>query len=492
MIVGEPIGEAQRVARNAASLIGARVITAGALLVWQVLLARQLAPAEYGLYATIAALMAVGAVLPDFGIGVIHVRTAARQPMGAGRILTAALALHIPLAVLAYVAVQAFAALLGYSPELQAVLLLAAVSLLIDVAGTAAHNQLVAGERIGRAAMLSALHAVLLMTAGGFVLAAGGGLWAVYGAVIACGLVRTTAFWAVLWPTAWRPVPRVEPATARRLIRSGMPLGAAAALTLGLMHADKLATTAVLGEAPTGQLMIAFVLVFGLVELLGTTVLVAALPTMSRQAPDGERLPGMLRHLLVFDLAVGLPAAGLLMVVGPAIGERLFGLEYAAGASLLPILGWYVVLHLWEGALAQGAIVQDRQASVLVARAAGLAVNLALILTLLPRLGIAGAAYAMIAGDLVIIAVFLMRLRLPAAFWTAIARDAVRLGPAALFLGATLLLLSGRVPPGASVAAALAGYAAFLAGGALPPEQREVLRRLLRTASMGWGRNAAR
>jgi O-antigen/teichoic acid export membrane protein len=470
-----------------------RVATALAMLAWQVVLARQLGIEAYGVYGTVAALMAVGAVIPDPGLGVIQVRNVARQPGDAGRYLGVVVAWHTILAVAGYLVLQAAAALLGYGPDVRALVAFAAVSLLVDSVGTAAHNQLVAAERLALAAMISIGHVTLLVIAGAAALAAGGGIWSVYAVIVGCGLARAGAYWIVIRAAGWRAV-RPDRAIARHVIQAGLPIGLAAALALGLMHADKLVTTAVLGPAATAQLMTAFVIVFGVVDLVGSSVLVAVLPAMSRLARDRatDSLQSALHHLVVFDVLVGVPVAGLVGLYGASMSAMLFGHAYAEGAGLLAVLGWYIVLHLVEGAFAQNLTVQDRQRALLVTRAAGLVVNLAATIALLPRIGLVGAACGMVAGDLVAIAGAAGLSRLPAAWWRRLARQVTAFAPATLAFVAIATLSPDGVPVLLTAAVSATAYVlVVLVTGVLPRRQRELLAAAIRElpggpSVLGW------
>ncbi|MFN8378279.1 MAG: oligosaccharide flippase family protein [Anaerolineae bacterium] len=89
--------EARRAARNAGAIAVARIVSNGALFIWQLALGRLLGETLFGVYGTVGALVAIGAVIANFGIGLIVIREVARRPQDAGRYLTAALVLHVTL-----------------------------------------------------------------------------------------------------------------------------------------------------------------------------------------------------------------------------------------------------------------------------------------------------------------------------------------------------------------------------------------------------------
>ena len=473
-----PASNATRAAGNAAALTISSLVTSSLLLIWQVTLARGLGAASYGLYGTITALMAIGAMIPDLGMGVIFIRDVARRPDQAGAYLGAVVALRAGLAVVGYVVLQAVAVAFGYNRDLRSLLALVAVNLLVDAVGTTGHEMLVAAEHMWWTALVGVAHVLLLVSLGWIALAAGGGLWGVYLAVVAASVARLIAYKIVLGRHGWRPRFPVDREVARRLFASGLPLGAAALLSLGFMHADKLVTTAVVGAEGTGQLMAAFVVVFGVVEVLGTATLVAAFPVMSRSDPAGPAAPAhaVMARLVFFDMLVGVPAGAVLVVCAPAITSVLFGPAYHGAATVLSVMGWYVVVRLIEGVLVQTLTVRDRQTRVLTTRAAGLAINLVLTVMLLPRMGIVGAAIGMLAGQVAIVAAMLIVLSPPAAWWTGLGSQLARLILPTTGLWAGLLVLVPRVH---SIVAAVISIVAYgvlaIAGGAVTREHWDLV-----------------
>src|SRR5690606_15211763 len=173
-------------------------------------------------------------------MGLIVVRDVATRPKDAGRYLGATLVMQPVLAAVAYLALLVAAWLLGYTGDLRGLLALAAISLLVDALGNMAYNQLIAFERMAITALISVVHVAALV--------AGGGLVALYGAILSAGVLRSAAMWLALRRTGVRPRFPVSRTIARGLVINGAPLALASFLTLAYQHTDKLITTAMLGE----------------------------------------------------------------------------------------------------------------------------------------------------------------------------------------------------------------------------------------------------
>src|SRR5690606_41814485 len=81
--------EARRAARNAGALAAASILSKGALFVWQLILARAIGEAGYGIYGTVGAFIAGGTAIVNFGMGPIVIRAVARAPQRAGKYMAA-------------------------------------------------------------------------------------------------------------------------------------------------------------------------------------------------------------------------------------------------------------------------------------------------------------------------------------------------------------------------------------------------------------------
>ena len=470
-----------RAVRNATALGVSTLAANGLLFGWQLVLARWLGPTDYGVYGTIGALLAVAAAVPECGMGLVVVRDVAVRPADAGRYLGATLAVQPLLAVAAYAGVRGAARLLGYDAGLRALLVLAAASLLIGALGNMGHNQLLAAERMVPPALIAVAHAALLVGLAATALALGTGLWGLYAATLLAGLGRAGAYWTLLGTMGCRPVLPPDRAVVSGLLAGGLPLAATSLLALTYVHADKLVTTALLGPAATGFLTAGFVIAFGLIELLSTTVLVAVLPWMARTHAAGDRdaLHGTLEALVVFAVAAGTPVAIAASLLAAPLAGGVFGAAFARTADVLRVLMWYIVLAMVVNVFAQALTVQNRQGRLLAVRASGLALNVGLALVLLPALGPAGAAVAMLASEAAVLGWVSRAFPLGVEWWARVADRVWRLGLAASAQSAILLALRARHPV-AAVGAGVAAYVVLAAvAGALPRGDRERLGRLL-------------
>lgn len=437
--------EARRAARNAGFIAAASILSKGALFGWQLLLARMVGETDYGIYGTVGAFIAIGTSIVNFGMGPIFIRDVARQPDQAGKYLTATLFLQTGLALLAYALVNGAAVLTGYPPAIQAYLAVAAISLVIDILGNMCNDLLLAQERMAASSLVSIVHIIALITLAALALTLGYGLFGVYAATLLAGIFRAAILWALVLRSGVRPAFPLDGTIVKPLLLNGAPLAISAFLSLAYQHADKLMTTRLIGTTQTGYLTAAFVVIFGVVELLSTTILIATYPMMSRYYGHGETFGFMVEKLSFFTLLIALPIAFTLSIFADAITIPLFGVDFQPTADVLRVLIWYATTSMVANVFAQGLTVQNRQRRLLGVRASGLAVNIILNTLLIPLIGIVGAALASLCAELFVLTFLVSGFRSAGWDWQRLNPRLARLAVVSLVVALVMLAL-GTLP----------------------------------------------
>lgn len=476
--------DAKRAVRNVSALAAASILSKGALFIWQIVLGNWFGPTDYGIYNTVLGMMAVGASLANLSMGLIAIREVARHPDTINRYWSAMLTTQTVLSLLAYGAILLGGMASGYSDTIIAFSAIASLSLFVDMAGNINHDLLIAQERMVSTSLVEIGHIALRIALAALALALGFGLFGVYGAAILSGMVRSAVLWHLNWRNGHRPHWPVDWSLAQPLLINSLPLALAAFLSLAYQHADKLMTTAIIGETNTGYIGPAFVINFGMIELLSTTILVAVYPLMSRyqEADDNAMFGFMVEKLARFMLIVSLPLTLMLAIFAHDIILFIFSPDYAPTAGILRILIWYTLLTMVGNVFAKALLIQNKQRSLLAIRVAGLSVNLALNTVLLvqyrdPR----GAALASVIAELIILVLMVRLFR--AEGW-----DSQRVWPGVLRVlvvgvvsGGVMLLLQGvglHFMP-AMIAGGLFYLVALLLAGAIQADDWDLLYRLL-------------
>lgn len=475
--------DARRAARNAGAIAAASIISKGALFFWQLLLARMVGEFAYGIYGTVGAFVAIGTSITNFGMGPIVIRDVARAPQKAGQYLTATLFMQTALAGLAVLAVNGAAVVGGYAADIRAYLALAAINLLVDVLGNMTNDLLLAQERMLATSLVAIGHVALLIALAAGTLFAGWGLTGVYLATIAAGIARAAALWALVWRAGVRPQFPFDRAVALALLANGAPLALAAFLSLAYQHVDKLMSARLIGTEAAGQITAAFVIIFGVVEVLNTTVLIATYPMMSRYSenPDSETFGFIVEKLAFFTLLVVLPIALVLTAFAAEITIPLFGEDFRQSADVLRVLIWYALVVMVVNVYSQALRVQNRQRRMLVIRALGLALNIALNLALVVvfGLGLLSMPFASLLAETLVLVLLLVDFN--AAGWSAarVVRGVLRLALLGAAAGVVMILLGAVHPLLGMVGGGLVYAGGLLFAGVIAADDWDLIYRLV-------------
>jgi O-antigen/teichoic acid export membrane protein len=451
-----------RVVRNGLALGGSKVATSLVLFAWQVALARQLGVAGYGVYAVLGAALALAAVVPELGLGLVVARDAAKRPETAPSLLAATLVIQPCLATMAMMCVVALAWRAPSVAGLGLLLVVAAAPLVTDTLGNLCHAQLVAAERLVAPSAIALLHASVLVSVGAPLVWSGFGLGGVYGAILAASTVRAVVYMRRLAVVGIVPAWPVSRSSITRLLVQGWPIALLALVGMARLNADKLLVTPILGVAATGQLQAAFVIVFGLGDVLNASLLTTLLPAMARSFHSGrrDRFDYVVERLALAGLVVGVPIAS----AGFLFAERgcglLFGSRYAETPRLLAVLLVALAVTMTSNAFQQVLIVEGRQRALLVARTAILGVLLVVLFVLVPRIGLIGAAVASLVTEIGGLVALVLLARPPA---TSV-RRLTKNGLALTLVAACATALAHVVDPAAGALAALVMGATYVAG----------------------------
>lgn len=473
--------DARRAARNIGAIALAQIISKGALFVWQLVLIPILGRDAYGIYTTVTAFFLVGVAVASFGMGNIVIREVARRPSLAGKYWSATLFLQTILALLAYVGVNAAAALGDYTPEVRGFVAIAGLSLFVDQLGTMVYEQLIARERMVTTSLVEIGTVVGRIVLTAVALLAGWGLVGVYGATILSGLVRALILWWALTSDGVRPEFPLDRPLVRQLLADATPLALAAFVGQAYSQLDRLVTGRLIPEG-VAYLGAAFIIIVGMVELLSTTVLIAVFPIMSRTYAENPAVfRALVTKLAFFTLLIVLPITLALSIFSHTF-TLVFGADFLPTADILRLMVWYGLLAMVSNVFAQALLVQNRQRITLFVRAAGLAINLVLLLILLPMFGVRGAPLATITAEALVLAALMTLFWRQAQDGTGSSTNAAKIARLLLSgaLAAAAMLLLGNLHFIAGIVGGLLVYAgAVLLLRVLQPDDWALARRMI-------------
>lgn len=379
-------------------------------------LARLLAPADFGVYAIALLVQNLLLTFNDFGTGVAVVRHRGDvQPMLATA-WTISIGGGVLTYLICYLGAPSFAAGLG-SPEATGVVRLVSVNVVLAGFAAVPAALLTRELRQGRRLIADLSGTVLNLLLTGLLALADMGPWA-----LAIGHVSGTALVVVLLMalTGQRPRLGIDRQHLREVARFGVAVTASGLLLVLLASVPQIATGSLLGATALGFFYLASNVANWPTQIVATTLERVALAAFSRardHAADFEESAGAMMALVSTGC---LPAAAALALLADPLVEMLYGSRWLPAAAVLSALAVAGVVRVLAGValdllLSLGAAVSS--VAVHVIWLAGLAPATVLAAHVW---GLAGVAWAQAA-----VAVFVA---LPANAW-AIRRAGVRLAP---------------------------------------------------------------
>ncbi len=415
-----------------AALLSALARQWGALCTFLTLavLARTLAPAEFGRFTFYVSVLAFLDALVDGGTSTVAVQRGAHDPaafaaaLAAGRRVRAGVALAGALLVglaagwaheedLPWVVVAAFGPL-ARVPEMSAVVFQRDIAwgrpLLLRAFGSSA-----------RLLLLLALSTRTGLGFGPFLLA--------HSASLALGNVALHFVARAHLPPR-SPRPRV--AELRDLLASALPLALLGLVQQAYFYADNLFVRALVGPEELGRYNAA-VRIFLWLAAFAAFATTSALPWLARRHAEGELGTAAARLVLPLFLAA-CAAVGVLAPCSTELMRRAFGSGFEAGGASLRWLLFALLPVALGSVFLTAVIAAGRMRAALGIAALALAVNLVGNALLVPQLGAEGAALVTLLteGTVALAALFVLR-----------GLDAWPLrAPAPLLLGPLLLVLA--------------------------------------------------
>jgi O-antigen/teichoic acid export membrane protein len=389
-----------RAARNTRIRLLAEVIGRIAALLLFAVMARELGPRGFGDFAFAVSVAFLLTTLAEPGIDSIVVRDVARRPGDAATVLQHALAVKLVAGPLA-VAVAALIAFLGhYQSDLRIALVLLALSGALDLLASTVYATFQGLADLAPEALARTLQASLRAGAGIAVLVAGGGLVELSAVYLGAAIVALAyASWILPSKAGVRRL-NASIAGARAMAATALPIALAGVFDVAGPALAIVLLSALEGNEAVGLFGAASRLVES-TWFIGAALAAAVSPMLARAGKRDEPslaaiCEGAAKALLIALVPLG---AGLALFAEPLM-RLIFGFPFVPGAAVLQILGGTVLLHGISQLAFEALVARGRQH--LTARIAALtaALQLVLIVTLVPDLSIEGAAIGVLAATL--------------------------------------------------------------------------------------------
>ena len=297
-----------------------------------VVIARILAPKDFGVFAVALVVHAIVINMSDMGVAAALIRDeAAQSEAEAPTVVTIALVTGCLLGLLMAVTAPLAARLLG-SPK--AASAIAVMALTLPLAGLSTvpmaflrrHFRM---DRIFVADMANTVSSGVLVIA---LALSGWGPMALAWSWVA-GQLLTTVLLLTYRPGRFRP--GWARSDVRRLLAFGLPLAGANILAFSVLNVDYVVVGRVLGATALGLYVLAFNISGWPMNVLGTVVRSISLPGFSHAQRDGADMPDRFVQWLEMVAMITLPVCFILGAVGRPLVVTIYGQRWGLAATAL-------------------------------------------------------------------------------------------------------------------------------------------------------------
>ncbi|WP_075012227.1 oligosaccharide flippase family protein [Geodermatophilus obscurus] len=424
-----------------------------------IVLARLLAPEDFGVYAIALTAQAVLVTLADLGLSADLVR-AERPEQRAPTVATIALLAGSTLTVLMVVSAVPLATALG-SAEAAPVIAVLAFTLVLSGAGVVPYAKLQRGFEQRKLFLVDGCGFVVSTGLSICLVLLGSGPMALAWARLAAQVVVV-----VLQFVLARTRPRLgwDRVVARSAMRFGVPIALANTLSWALLNVDTVVVARLAGPVVLGFYVLAFNVSSWPMSAIGQAIRPVTLAAFARRQ-DGDASESVARAVGL-AAAVAFPAGTLLAVLALPVVTVVYGERWAAAAAALAALGVFGGLR----------VVTDVLATFLTARGAAravLTVQVVWIVALVPAMvlgttsaGLAGAGWAhVVVAAALVLPAYLVASHRAGARAGAVLGSLWRPALASAGMAVPVLLVSRQAdhPLGAVLLGGMVGVAAYAA-----------------------------
>lgn len=380
---------------NSLAMLAARLLVPLFSFGISVGVARLLGSQVLGQYVELVALLFVAQALAGSGLAALVTRDVAARPDARAELVRRANRVGIASGLLATVLFLVYVRFV-LEPTAQRPALLLAVSILPS-AWIATQEGLFMGVHLHHRITLTAfVEGAVKLAAGVVVLAVGGGLAGLCAGLTLARLVAF-AFGHALAARAGADRSLGTPASGTiDFARAALPFAVIGTMGVLYFRQDVLVVGALRSESETGLYGVATAL-YAMTLLVPGSVMSAVYPRLSAvfaQSRDAYHEATVLATKVLTMFCVVMALA--MIAMGPWIVSLLYGASYLAAVPVFSLLAATFPLHAANGALGQAMQAAHLEREMLLLTVGSVILNLALNLSLVPRLGIEGAALSIL------------------------------------------------------------------------------------------------
>jgi O-antigen/teichoic acid export membrane protein len=402
-VKAEPPGKPviQVVARNTAFMLGGQILIKILAFVFSVYVVRRLGDVHFGRYSAALAYVAIFAMLTDLGMSQLSVREMARKQENIAWMVPDTVVLRAVLSLAAIVGITLSAWLLGKTPDMVLGIFIASCGLLLYAFQGPLDNVMIAQERLDFSSVSRLSNQMVFIILGTILLLMGKGyiglLLASLAGVFVMGLASFYVVRQVLrlhfeWPNPhhWWP-----------LLQASFPFGIIGAIEVFTRRFDTVFMSFVLTDAAVGWYNVSYNLIL-MMTLLAQSLAISMYPTLVKAYDSGRgSIQDIVQRALRYLLLLSLPIAVGGMLLADRIIILLYGQEFANAIPVMRILMWALPSMFLTEILGYALLTMHLEKKGVRIEIINALISIILNVTLIPRLGVIGAAITMVVTRLI-------------------------------------------------------------------------------------------
>lgn len=393
----------QRAANDILMQVAVRIVNLAMGVVVTALVVRTLGRVGYGQWSTVFIVLGLIAYFANFGMEEVALREAAKAPEDELEWIGAVMMLRLLALVPVMIASLLAVVLLHASHQM----LIAGLILVIampfgGISALALVFQLRVDNRVPM--IVLTLRSVLWGVAVVIIYTKHGSMIALAVAMVATNIVGSIVQALAAMRMFGRRWPRPSRKRLRALVKLGVPLGVAGALVISYARIDQVIVFAVAGSRQAGL----YGSVYNILEqshFVPISILTTLSPVLSAAWPgDRARLLRTARLTAELLAIASFGALAFAIVASGPVVRLIFGVQFAAAAPALPVLGGAFLLICFGYLNGNLMVVLGLQRRLLRISMIALVVNLAGNAILVPLVGFMGAAAMTVVTEVVVLA----------------------------------------------------------------------------------------
>lgn len=372
-----------KIARNAGVMMASQLVTWALAFLIAIFQPRYLGATAVGELSIAFSIWMIVSVLLTFGMDTHLIKSIARDPSLATRLLGTSIVIRCALFAVAFVGVQAFLGVMGYATSIVTLSAIVGVAILFALIASAFYAALTGLELMGAVSLANVVNKLVLTVVTLALLFLG---FDVYW-IAAANIVANIAHIWVLAAQFRRHHPlrlRLDLGGSREMLRVASPYMVTSLTLMVYQQVDKLFIAAMASTEAVGWYSTAMNL-FGTLMFIPVALGTVLFPTLSRSYAAGQsELASVARRSFDMMFVLSVPIGLGLSVVARPLVLLLFGAEFAPSGDILAILGFVLIFTYLNTILGNLLISAERTGRWNIVMIAATVLTLPLDLVLIP------------------------------------------------------------------------------------------------------------